>query len=137
MADVIVSVGSVIILAKIQINYRKIQIDYREIEIAYWEKDSEFETRLKSAIDGHFNNRQEELSKISIFLGLFIGLFSSLFLLSIYITLVSRQRDTNLVDTNLVDTNLVNGFNLNPCPKRKEDLDAFIGFDVSSYHDVI
>jgi hypothetical protein len=127
--DIVITVGSIIVLARIQMNSGK--------------KDLQFEIRVVEVIKPLCDNSKEELSTFYIFLGGFLGLFFSLFLFSISITLISRELDSNLVFTNSLDTkelnlwNFVDGFNLNPSKKRKGDLDPFLGFDVTSYHDVI
>ena len=45
--------------------------------------------------------------------------------------LVDRDRNTLKAST------FLDGFNLNPCSKRKTDVDAFIGFEIGSYHELI
>ena len=101
-------------------------------------QEESIEVVLKNSIE-----IEKNYNKIFLFLGVFIGAFSFCLCLSISVTFQTRYVQAKLIDTTLVESNVVSSynfldfFNLNPSLKRKGDLDPFIGFDETSYHDLI
>ena len=94
-------------------------------------KDHVIDVALKNFM-GNNNN------KMYIFLRGFIVVLVICIVISIFITFQRRHVHTKLVENKeLSSSNFLDFFNLNPSPKRKGDLDCFLGFDATSYHEVI